>query len=109
MKVIRGKKHNYLSIILDYYSKEKLKVDMVCYKDNIVEEFSEELNSKGKGPWNESLLKINTKSPTLNTEKAKLFHSFIMKEIFLAKRARPDSKPGFMFLLMQVKDSVEED
>ena len=44
----REKKHDYLSMILDYYSKEKLKVDIACYAENMVEEFLEELNSKVK-------------------------------------------------------------
>ena len=48
MKVTRGKRHNYLSIILNYYSEDQLKVGMEYYIINIVQEFPEELNGKGK-------------------------------------------------------------
>ena len=87
MKVTRGKKHDYLSIILDYSLDEKLKVDMAYYIENMVEEFPEVLNSKGKVPWNGSLFKVNEKSLILDREKAELLHSFTMKWMFLIKRA----------------------
>jgi len=37
------------------------------------------------------------------------FHSFMLKGIFLVKRARPNLKPSFTFLSTQVKGSIEED
>ena len=77
--------------------------------DNIAQEFPEELSSKGKALWNDSLFKASTKSPILDAEKAKLFHSFIIKDIFLVKRARPDLKSGFAFLSTSIKGSIEED
>ena len=94
----RGKKYDYLSVILDYHSEEKLKVDIAYYADNMVEEFLEKLNSKGKALYNDSLFKISTKSPALETEKAELLHSFIIKCIFLVNRARLNLKPSFAFL-----------
>jgi predicted DNA-binding protein (UPF0278 family) len=48
MKVAREKRYKYLSMILDYCLEEKLKVDIECYINNIVEEFLEDLNSKAK-------------------------------------------------------------
>ena len=97
MKVTRGKKHIYLGMILNYYSKEKLKVNIACYTKNMVEEFPKELSCKGKVLWNNSLLEVNIKSPTLDAEKAESFHNFIIKGIFLPKRARPDLEPSFAF------------
>ena len=109
VKVTRGKKHDYLGMILDYNLDGKLKVDMVYYIENMVEEFPEVLNGKGKAPWNDSLFKVNEKSPILDSEKAELLHSFVMKGMFLVKRARPDLEPGFAFLSTRVKCSTEED
>ena len=109
MKVTRGKKHNYLSIILYYHSQDKLKIDMEYYINNMVQKFLEELSGKGKALQNSTLLKVSTKSLTLDIEKAESFHSFIIKRMFLAKRARPDLKPSFAFLLTQVKGLTEED
>ena len=98
--MIRGKKYNYLSMILNYYSKEKLKLNIAYYMDNMVKEFSEKLNSKGKVPQNDSLFNVNIKSPILDIEKAKLLYSFMIKIIFLVKRAKYNLKPGFIFLLI---------
>ena len=52
---------------------------------------------------------MNKKSPILDSEKAELLHSFVMKGMFLVKRARPDLEPGFAFLSTRVKCSTEED
>ena len=98
MKVTRRKKYDYLGMILNYHFEEKLKVDIVCYTDNVVEELLEELNGKEKVLQNDSLLKVNVKSSTLDTENTELFHRFIIKRIFLVKRARPNLKPSFAFL-----------
>ena len=73
---------------------------MEYYIDIMVQEFPEELNGKGKALQNDSLLEVNTKSLTLDVEKAKLLHCFIVKGVFLAKRARLDIEPGFVFLSM---------
>ena len=72
-KVTRGKRHDYLGMILDYNDNEKLKVDMIYYIENMIEEFPEVLNGKGKAPWNDSLFKVNEKSSVLDREKAKCF------------------------------------
>lgn len=60
---------------------------MVYYIDNMAEEFPDILNGKGKAPWNENLFKVNERSFILHAEKAELLYSFIMKGIFLVKRA----------------------
>ena len=53
----------------------------------MVEELPETLSSKGKAPWNKSLFKVCEKSPILIKEKAEVFYSFMMKGIFLVKKA----------------------
>ena len=37
--VVRGKKHDYLAMDLDYLEENKLKIDMIYYIDNMIEEF----------------------------------------------------------------------
>ena len=50
MKVTRGKRHDYLGMVLDYNDDEKLKVDMVYCIENMIKEFPEVLDGKGKAP-----------------------------------------------------------
>ena len=52
---------------------------------------------------------MSMKSLALNLEKAESFYNFVIKGIFLVKRARSDLEPSFEFLLIRVKSSVEED
>ena len=65
--------------------------------NNMVQEFPEELNIKEKTSYNDSLFKVSIKSPMLDAEKAKSFHSFMIKKIFLVKRARSDLKSSLHF------------
>jgi hypothetical protein len=51
-----------------------LKVDMSDYIKSMVSEFPEELD-KIKCPWNETLFKVDPKSPKLSKEKRD-FHTF---------------------------------
>jgi len=85
---------------LTYYSKDKLKVDIEYYINNIAQEFPEKLKNKEKALQDDSLLKANMKNLTLNAEKAKSFHSSIIKSVFLVKRARSNLKLSFVFLLI---------
>ena len=50
IKVTRGKKHEYLAMLLDYSDKEKLKIDIKAYIQDIVETFPGNLSDKVKSP-----------------------------------------------------------
>ena len=53
--VVRGDKHDYLAMNLDYSDKGKLKIDMQYYIDNMDEEFPYEIKPITTAPWNEKL------------------------------------------------------
>ena len=108
-KLMEGKKHDYLGMILDCSIKGKLKVDMKKYIKDIVETFPENLSEKIGCPWNLRLFKINHESQLLDKDKRETFHIFVMKHMFLAKRARPDILVGIRFLSTTVLRSNEED
>ena len=59
IKAIRGKKHDYLSMTLDFTTPEVLKVNMMSYVKKMIEEFPENLSGKSKCPWNFHLLEID--------------------------------------------------
>ena len=58
-------------------------------------------------PWNETLFKFDEKSNNLNKNKKKIFHTFVMKRMFLCKRARQDLLPGIVFLTTRVWEPTE--
>jgi hypothetical protein len=108
VKATRGKIHDYLAMKLDYSTPEKLKVDMTDYIKNMVNDFPEEV-TKSSYPWNETLFKVDEKTPKLSKEKRELFHTFVAKGLFVSKRGRPDIQPAIAFLSTRVKSPDEQD
>jgi hypothetical protein len=58
---------------------------MTKYVKAMVEEFLESLSGNPKCPWNENLFKVNDKLRKLHEAKVKVFHTFVMKGMFLCK------------------------
>ena len=83
--VTRGKKHDYLGMILDYRQTGALKNDMRYYIDAMLEEFPEEVREYST-PWTERLFQVDESSPKLDDEKRGIHHTFVMKNMFLVKR-----------------------
>jgi hypothetical protein len=81
VKAVRGTRHDYLAMNLDYGTSGKLKLDMVDYIKGMINEFPDEL-VKSSCPWNENLFKVDDKSPKLGKEKAEHFHTFVAKGLF---------------------------
>ena len=108
VKAVRGKRHDYLAMVLDYSLPGVLKVDMTKYVKDMVEDFPEELQ-KHKCPWSENLFKVDPKSDKLTKEKAEQFHTFVAKGLFVCKRARQDIQPAIAFLTTRVKSPTKDD
>jgi hypothetical protein len=108
VKATRGKIHDYLAMKLSFTEKGKLKLDMVDYVNNMVNDFPEEL-SPSNYPWNDNLFKVDPSSKLLLKEKKELFHTFVAKALFLCKRARPNIQPAIAFLTTWVKSPDEQD
>jgi hypothetical protein len=66
----RGKIHDYLAMKLNFTEKGKLKLDMVDYVDNMVNNFPEEL-SPSNYTWNDNLFKVDPSSKLLPKEMTK--------------------------------------
>jgi hypothetical protein len=103
----KRKDTNFLGIKLDYATPGVVKIDMKSNIKGIIAEFPEEIPENiRKCPWNYDLFKIN---PNGKNEKAKLFHAFVAKVLFLSKRRRYDIQPAVAFLTTRVKNPCEED
>jgi len=109
VSVSRGKRHDYLAMILDYTKENKLKLDMKYYIEDMIKEFPYELKGRTRAPWNDKLFKVNEKTKKLHDDKKSTFHTFLMKAMFLCKRARPDIGPGICFLSSRTSKPDESD
>ena len=106
---VRGHKHDYLAMNLDYSSRGKLKVDMQYYIENMIEEFPFEVKGNNTAPWNDTLFQVTQTAKRLDEETQAIFHTFVMKAMFLCKRARPDIKPGVCFLATRTHEPNDGD
>ena len=84
----RGKKHDYIGMVLDFQTDGEIKVDMTKYVENMLKNFKYKINNNFKTPANENLFKVNNKSSKLNKEHAEIFHTTVARALFLPARCR---------------------
>ena len=111
VKTSRGKKHDYLGMTLDYSVDGEVKIDMVEYVKKMVTEFPQDRlrGSEVSNPASENLFKVDKRSPKLDQEEAEMFHSFVLKGLFAAKRGRPDVLQPIAFLCTRTKEPTVQD
>jgi hypothetical protein len=96
-------------MILDFTQDGALKIDMRYYIEGMLEEFPYAIGTKKMTPWTEKLLKVQKDAKKLEEERRSIFHTYVMKAIFLCKRAQPDIDQAITFLSSRVKDANEGD
>jgi hypothetical protein len=80
VKVVRGHRHDYLAMVLDYTNSGVLKIDMTKYVKAMIEDFPIKLEGKSSCPWTNKLFTVNAKSKKLDEERARVFHTFVSYE-----------------------------
>ena len=110
IRVSRGKRHDYLAMILDYTEPGKVKIDMRYYMKKMLTEFPVKLKTTETSmtPANENLFRID-KSKTLEESRAQDFHTTVARALFVSKRARPDIQPTVAALCTRVQSPNETD
>jgi hypothetical protein len=93
---------------LDYQIPGVVKIDMVNYVKDMIDDFPEEVQET-ICPWNGNLFKVDTNSPNLSEEKEDIFHTLVAKGLFLCKRARSNIQPAITFLTTHVKGPNQDD
>lgn len=109
VKAVRGQRHDYLAMVLDYSRPGMLQMDMTNYVKSMIEDFPAKLEGIGTFPWTTKLFTVDTTSKKLDVERARIFHTFVMKGMFLCKRARQDIQPGIAFLATRTSEPNEGD
>mmetsp|Transcript_17882 Transcript_17882/g.25771 ORF Transcript_17882/g.25771 Transcript_17882/m.25771 type:complete len:101 (+) Transcript_17882:3-305(+) len=82
---------------------------MVYYINQMIDDFKYELTGQVKQPWTEKLMKIDRKAKKLDEERKKIFHTFVIKAMFLSKRGRPDINLAVKFLSSRVREPNKGD
>ena len=109
LTVKRGRKHEYLGMVLDYSQLGKVVVDMREYIETILEDLPSEYDGDAVTPAASYLFEINEVCNKLNSVEAEMFHHVVAQLLFLCKRGRPDIQTAIAFLTTRVKEPDEDD
>ena len=101
LEKFRGRVINYLGMIFDFSTDNKVKVTMPNYVEDVLE-FCEDVEGVAKYPAADNLFKIDSTSPLLSDKDKEFFHSGVAKILYLAKRIRPDMLTAVSFLTRRV-------
>jgi hypothetical protein len=96
-------------MILDFTEDGALKIHLRYYIKGMLENFPYAIGTKKTAPWTEKLLKVQKDAKKLEEERRSIFHTYVMKAMFLCKRARPDIDQGITFPTSRVKDANKGD
>ena len=108
--IVRGKKHRYLGMLLDFSYPGKVKIRMDEYVQKMIDEFPIKFGDDvtQETPAGNDLLDAG-RGAKLDDEKREIFHSIVAKGLILSKRARLDIHPTVSVLATRVKQPNESD
>ena len=81
----RGKKHDFLGMVVDFMEKGKVIINMVKYVESMIEDFHVKISKVSKLPVAENLLDIGT-GKLLDKGKSEAYHTTVAKGLLLCKR-----------------------
>ena len=111
VEAVFGDKHEYLGMTFLFdKSKGTVKVDMVDYVQNMLDDFYVPLKKTDTAftPAGDNLINKG-QSKKLEKKRAEQFHTTVARGLFLSKRARPDIHPTIAILCTRVKEPTEAD
>jgi hypothetical protein len=109
LTITRGKVHEYLGMTIDYSIRGKVKITMLDYIQNMLDELPADMDGESATPAANHLFQVNEEAEKLDEDDAQLFHHHVAKLLFLCKRARPDTQTAVAFLCTRVKDPDIDD
>jgi hypothetical protein len=104
-----GQKHDYLGMIFNFSSQDKVKMNMTQYMSKIIKDFPEEILEKQATPAGDHLFKVREDGTKLNEEQVDAFHHTMYQLLFAANQVRRDIQTAVSFLTTRVKDPDEDD
>ena len=109
MKVSRGREHTFLGMKIKFNDNKTMSIDMKDYCKEAIASFPGKLRKSSTSPSKKQLFTVDDTSPSLDKERAEVFHSIVMKLAYVAKRCRVDLETTLGFLRTRVSKSTEED
>ena len=98
-----GKVHEYLGMTIDWSVDRKVIFIMYDYLEDILAEAPEDFDGEDLTPAVSNLFQVDEACKKLDIPTADLFHRFVARFLYIAKRARPDLQVSVAFLCKRVK------
>jgi hypothetical protein len=109
VKATRGKIHEYLGMTFDFTEPGKVKIGMLDYIAEMIDECSVKIGSStAPSPAAEDLFAEGSSAP-LSKEQAEEFHTIVAKGLYACKRARMDIHPTIAVLCTRVRKPNGDD
>jgi len=110
LNVVRGHKHDYLGMNLDFSTTGEVKIDMINYATKIIDAFPETIAGVQSTPASDRLFQVRPPEAAkfLPEEQARAFHHTTAQLLFLS-RVRRDIQTTVAFLTTRVKKPDEDD
>jgi len=111
MRITRGKIHDYLGMTLDFTTRGELRVTMVDYLKQAIEDFPEKIEGSAATPAGNHLFTVRPKdeAQALDEERAMAFHHTVAQLLFSSARSRRDIQTAVAFLATRVREPDEDD
>ena len=107
---MRGSKHVYLGMNIEFKEDGSVVIDMKEYVNDILKEFLIKFKSEGKNTFLAGhTMFSNDTSQKMNKHRRELFHRFVAKALFLCKGARLNIQPIVAVLCTRTKSPSETD
>jgi hypothetical protein len=109
--ITRGNVHDYLGMTLDFRESGKVKITMLDYIKQMLDDLPDDPAMRGSAPTPAAnhLFQVRDNEKKLDKKEAEIFHHNVAKLLFLYQRARPDLKTAVSFLCTRVKSPDEDD
>ena len=109
MTVTRGKEHSFLGMDITFNEDNTASILMKSYLEEAMSDVGIDRSVTTTLPAKKDLNVTHDDLPRLNKERSDIFHSVVMKLLYVAKRARGDLLPTISFLSTRVSKSNEKD
>ena len=107
--VTTGDKHTFLGMNIKFNENGTVTIDMQDYVKETLKDFPDKLRKTAASPARPDLFYVDNASPLLTQESSDIFHSIVMKLMWISQRCRLDITTAIAFLSTRVSKSTEQD
>ena len=104
-----GNRHKFLGMDITFNKNGTVSIDMKDYVEEVLQAFPDRLKRNVTSPARPDLHHIDHTSPPLPIDRAELFHSLVMKLMWVSQICRLDISTTISFLCTRVTKPTEQD